>query len=223
MTPSGSLKPGFDEIRRIIREEDPPRPSTKLSTLDAAEQTAVASRRHSEPPKLIHLVRGDLDWIVMKTLEKDRNRRYETANGLAMDIQRHLNNEPVVARPPSSTYRFQKLVQRYRLAVAAVGAVTLALALGIVVSSWLAVRAKQAEREAVSAAHNETLQRTRAEGQEALVREQLYATSINVAHRAWEEGEIVRMEELLESLGPETGKEDLRGFEWVLSPADGPS
>ena len=122
---------GFDEIRRIIREEEPPRPSTKLSTLDAAEQTAVADRRHSEPPKLLGLIRGDLDWIVMKTLEKDRNRRYDTANGLALDIQRHLNNEPVVARPPSSLYRLQKLVRRNKMAFAAAAAVMAALLLGV--------------------------------------------------------------------------------------------
>jgi eukaryotic-like serine/threonine-protein kinase len=141
------MEAGFDEIRRIIREEDPPRPSTKLSTLDAAEQTAVADRRHSEPPKLIHLVRGDLDWIVMKTLEKDRNRRYETANGLAMDIQRHLNSEPVVARPPSNTYRFQKLVRRNKLAFGAGMSIVAVLVVGVVVSSWEVVRATRAERE----------------------------------------------------------------------------
>jgi eukaryotic-like serine/threonine-protein kinase len=83
------LEAGLDEIRRIIREEEPVRPSTKLQTLDAAEQTTVAKHRQSDPPKLVHLIRGDLDWIVMKALEKDRGRRYETANGLAMDVQRH--------------------------------------------------------------------------------------------------------------------------------------
>jgi eukaryotic-like serine/threonine-protein kinase len=141
------MEAGFDEIRRIIREEDPPRPSTKLSTLDAAEQTAVADRRHSEPPKLIHLVRGDLDWIVMKTLEKDRNRRYKTANGLASDLQRHLNNEPVLARPPSQVYRFQKLVRRNKLAFTAIGCVVAALVAGISVSIWQAIRAIKAERQ----------------------------------------------------------------------------
>ena len=92
-------------MRRTIREKEPPRPSTRLSTLAGDELTTVAKRRQAEPPKLIHLLRGDLDWIVMKCLEKDRTRRYETANGLALDIQRHLNNEPVVARPPSRLMR----------------------------------------------------------------------------------------------------------------------
>lgn len=106
---------GLDEMRRIIREDEPLKPSTRLSTLDADEQTKVAKRRQSEPPKLIQLVRGDLDWIVMKCLEKDRNRRYKTASGLGADIRRHLNGEPVLARPPSNLYRFQKLVWRNTL------------------------------------------------------------------------------------------------------------
>src|ERR1035441_7041480 len=138
---------GLDEIRRIIREEDPPRPSNRLSTLVAAEQTIVAKRRRVEPPKLLGLIRGDLDWIVMKCLEKDRTRRYETANGLAMDLQRHLHDEPVVARPPGAGYRFRKMARRHKLAFAAATAVALALGLGIIGSTWQAVRARRAERE----------------------------------------------------------------------------
>ena len=103
------LAKGLDEIRRVIREVEPQRPSTRLSTLEAGEQTTVAHQRQCEPPKLQSVIRGDLDWIVMKALEKDRTRRYETANGFAVDIQRHLNNEPVLACPPSNLYRFQKL------------------------------------------------------------------------------------------------------------------
>jgi len=90
---------GVDAMRRVIREEDPPRPSTKLSTLEADTLTATAKQRHTEAPHLIHGIRGDLDWIVMKCLEKDRTRRYETANALAADIRRHLSNEPIVAHP----------------------------------------------------------------------------------------------------------------------------
>jgi serine/threonine protein kinase/tetratricopeptide (TPR) repeat protein len=108
------LEAGLDEIRRIIREEEPPRPSTRLHTLDAAEQTTVAKHRQSDAPKLVHTIRGDLDWIAMKALEKDRSRRYETANGLAMDVQRYLSHEAIVARPPSNLYRFGKLVRRNR-------------------------------------------------------------------------------------------------------------
>ena len=102
------LAEGLDEIRRIIREEEPVRPSTRLYTLDAAEQTTVAKHRQSDAPKLVHLIRGDLDWIVMKCLEKDRGRRYETANGLAMDIQRHLQNEPVTRFRRAISIAFRK-------------------------------------------------------------------------------------------------------------------
>ena len=138
------LDAGFDEIRRIIREEDPPRPSTRLSTLEAAEQTDVAKHRHSELPKLLGVIRGDLDWIVMKCLEKDRSRRYETANGLARDIRRHLDNEPIIACPPSAAYRFQKLVSRNKLVFAAVSAVAIALLVGISLATWMYLRERAA-------------------------------------------------------------------------------
>ena len=106
----------FDEFRRIVREEDPPRPSTRLSTLDAA-LTTVAEKHHTDPRTLCHQVRGELDWIVMKALEKDRTRRYETANELAKDVQRYLDDEPVEACPPSKVYRFGKFARRHRAAL----------------------------------------------------------------------------------------------------------
>jgi serine/threonine protein kinase len=144
-------KAGLDVIRQIIREEEPPRPSTRLSTLAAAELATVAKRRHSEPPKLIHLLRGDLDWIVMKTLEKDRTRRYETANGLAMDLQRYLDNEPIIARPPSSIYRFRKLVRRNKLAVGAAAAVVVAILAGLALATVGLFRANYERQRAVAA------------------------------------------------------------------------
>jgi serine/threonine protein kinase/WD40 repeat protein len=140
------VEAGLDEVRRIIREEKPPRPSTRLHTLDHVRQTTVARCRHTEVPKLLHLIRGDLDWIVMKCLDKERARRYETANGLARDIQRHLNCEPVLARPPSRLYEFQKTVRRHKLGFAAVAAVLAALTIGAVGSSLEAKRARRAER-----------------------------------------------------------------------------
>ncbi len=143
------LDAGLDEMRRIIREKEPTRPSTRLTSLSNEELSAVSKHRQSEPAKLTSLVRGDLDWIVMKCLEKDRTRRYVTANGLVMDIQRHMSDEPVVARPPSAVYRFQKLVRRNKLAFAAAAAVACTLVLGVVVSTWQAVRATQAQREQV--------------------------------------------------------------------------
>ena len=100
----------LEEVMRIIREEEPPRPSLRLSTLDTLP--SVAANRHIEPKKLGTLVHGELDWIVMKALEKDRTRRYETANGFANDVQRYLNDEAVVACPPSKAYQFRKFIRR---------------------------------------------------------------------------------------------------------------
>jgi serine/threonine protein kinase len=112
-------KASTDEIFRLIREQEPPRPSTRLRALTREELTTIAARRQTEPVKLNKVLKGDLDWIVMKCLEKNRTRRYESASGLARDVQRHLNNEPVTASPPSVLYRFQKLVRRRRIAFAA--------------------------------------------------------------------------------------------------------
>jgi serine/threonine protein kinase len=138
----------LDEILRVIRENEPPRPSARLTTLTEQELTTVAQRRQIESAKLPKLLRGDLDWIVMKALENDRTRRYETANGFATDLQRHLNNEPVVARPPSNLYRFQKLIRRNKLAFTAAGAVTLALLLGLGISTWSLLKERQARQHA---------------------------------------------------------------------------
>jgi serine/threonine protein kinase len=109
---------GYDEMCRIIREVEPPKPSTRISTM-GDRLTKVAKHRHAEPAALGKLIRGDLDWIVMKALEKDRTRRYETATGLAEDIQRHLHDEPVIAGPPGVAYRVRKFVRRNHLAVTA--------------------------------------------------------------------------------------------------------
>jgi serine/threonine protein kinase len=161
--PKALLQAGLDEMRRTIRETEPSRPSMLLSTMLAADLTDTAKHRQTEAPKLIHLVRGDLDWVVMKALEKDRTRRYETANGLALDVQRHLANEPVAARPPGNLYRFQKLVRRNQLAFAAASAVIFVLVAGIVVSSWQAIRATRLQEMAQQAQANETQLRQKAE------------------------------------------------------------
>jgi tetratricopeptide (TPR) repeat protein len=125
--------------------------------------TTTAQRRQTDAPKLIHLVRGDLDWIVMKCLEKDRTRRYETANGLAMDVRRYLNDEPVLARPPSNVYRLQKLVRRNRAAVTAVAAVCLALVVGFGLSLYLFIQERQALHRAVAAEREQARLRKQAE------------------------------------------------------------
>src|SRR5439155_4952986 len=121
------LSAGLEEMRRTIREKEPARPSTRVSTMLNGELTTTAKHRHIDAPKLIHLLRGDLDWIVMKALEKDRARRYETANGLSRDVERYLADEPVVARPPSNVYRFQKVVRRNKLVFAAASAISTVL------------------------------------------------------------------------------------------------
>jgi tetratricopeptide (TPR) repeat protein len=138
---------GYDEMRRIIREEEPPKPSTRLSTLGQAA-TTVSTQRQSHPKRLSQLFRGELDWIVMKALEKDRNRRYETANGLARDLERYLHDEPVLAGPPGAMYRLKKTFRRHRILVLASGLVLLALVAGTAVSTWQAIRARRAERTA---------------------------------------------------------------------------
>ncbi len=158
---------GLDAMRRIIREKEPVRPSTRLSTMLAADLTTTAKHRHTDAPKLIHLVRGDLDWVVMKALEKDRTRRYETANALAMDLQRHLDNEPVTACPPSRWYEFQKSVRRHKFGFAAAAGLIMVLGLGVLGSTLQAVRATRAERVAEAARAAEAEQRAEAERQRA--------------------------------------------------------
>jgi serine/threonine protein kinase/Tfp pilus assembly protein PilF len=137
------------EMIRIIKEEEPSKPSTRLSTDDAAP--SLAALRHTEPKKLAALLRGELDWVIMKCLEKQRDRRYETANGLARDIQRYLADEPVEARPPSAGYRLSKFLRRNRGPVIAASLLFLALVAGVIGTSWGMWRANQsaeAERRA---------------------------------------------------------------------------
>ncbi len=147
---------GLDAMRKIIREKKPMRPSTRLATLKDDERTTTAKHRSVEVPKLIHQLQGDLDWIAMKCLEKDRARRYETANGLAADLKRHLENEPVVACPPSTAYRIQKAWRRNRLVFGAAAAVAGALVVGFGFSTWQAIRAARAERVAHAAQSKES-------------------------------------------------------------------
>ena len=144
--PKTLVAAGLDEMRRVIREKEPPRPSTRISTLEEAERTTVAKHRQAEPGALRRLVRGDLDWIVMKCLEKDRGRRYETANNVAVDIEHHLQHQPVSAAAPSRVYRAQKFIRRHKAGLAVAAALVLLLAAGVVVSTWQAVRANRAER-----------------------------------------------------------------------------
>ncbi len=133
----------WEEMRRMIREEEPPRPSLRLSSVDTLP--SLATFRHTEPAKLKKLVRGELDWIVMRALEKDRTRRYETASGFARDIQRYLDDEVVEARPPSASYRIAKFVRRHKAHVIAATVILFALIAGIAGTTWGLVREARAK------------------------------------------------------------------------------
>ena len=153
------LERGIDSLRRTLQEREPQRPSVRVTTMQGSALALVARSRHAEPLKLISLLHGDLDWIVIRALEKDRARRYETANELAMDVQRFLDNEPVLARSPSRLYRFQKLVQRNRIVFVAVAAVAFTLLIGLGVSTWLFLKERETRRQAVAAEHQQMLLR----------------------------------------------------------------
>jgi WD40 repeat protein/serine/threonine protein kinase len=185
---------GFDEMRRIIREEEPPRPSTRVSTLGQAA-TTVSMQRKSEPRRLSQLFRGELDWIVMKCLDKDRRRRYETANSLAADVQRYLADEPVQACPPSAGYRLKKLVRKNKRALSAATLLLVTLA-GGVVGTTIALLSANRERDAKDV---------------ALRREQriAYFRRVALAHRELEANGVGRADQLLEECPVE-----LRGWEW---------
>jgi len=231
----------YGEVIRMIKEEDAPKPSTRLS--DSGEALAsISAQRHMEPAKLAKLMRGELDWIVMKCLEKDRNRRYETANGLARDVQRYLNDEPVQACPPSTWYGLRKFARRNKgvFAIASAGALLALLALvGLAVSNVLITRERNekvaaldqakanekaaniqkgiAEKNAAAASeqHGIALANEKAaRAQERLAHRRFYAAQMNLAMQAWEAGQGPRVLQLLESQRPKPGQEDLRTFEW---------
>lgn len=143
--PQSLIRAGVAEIRRIIREVEPPRPSTAVSTLAGADRDTVARLRRAAPARLTSALKGDLDWIIMRCLEKNRDRRYDSAHALAEDVRRHLRREPVEARPPELSYRAQRFISRNRLACTSAAAVLIALILGTVVSTRQAIRATRAE------------------------------------------------------------------------------
>ena len=222
------MSQGIDAMRKTIREQDPLRPSTKLATLKGEELTTTARRRSVDRSKLLHQLQGDLDWIAMKCLEKDRTRRYETANGLAVDLKRHLNNETVAARPPSKLYEFQRTVRRHKVGFAATAAVIVVLAAGIVMTAWQAMRATHAKQEAVAAQASEKVQRQQAvaneqqavaaekaeAAEELAARQRAYASDMNLAMQALNGSNLGRALDLLNRQRPLPGQRDLRGWEW---------
>ena len=161
--PDALLKSGLEEMRRTIREVDPPRPSHHVGTYSDELRSTVARQRGIDAVKLPLLLRGDLDWIVMHCLEKDRTRRYDTATALATDVRHYLNDEPVSARPPSSAYRFRKFIRRHKLGFAAGAAVALSLIAGLVTASVLLVRERAARERAVAAEATQSVLRRQSE------------------------------------------------------------
>ena len=157
------IEAGPERMRRILRENEPPPPSARLADMPAGELARVAADRREHPARLVALLKRDLDWIVMRALEKDRDRRYPTAIGLALDVQRHLNNEAVLARPPSRSYQFRKFVRRNRAVFASLTAVGLALVAGFGTSTWLYFQAREAHRAAEKGRATEAFMRRQAE------------------------------------------------------------
>ena len=170
------LKLGVEELRRTVCEREPLSPSAKLKTLTNEELTKTARRLQVEAPRLVTQLRGDLDWIVLKCLEKDRTRRYATATGLAEDIERYLHEEAVMARPPSRLYRMQKLIRRNRVVVLFGTTAIAALLIGSVISIWLFIKEREALRSAKTANAKEAQLRHEAESREKVTRAALLAS-----------------------------------------------
>jgi len=228
------LSKGYGEMQRIIREEEPIRPSTRISTLGET-LTDIAKHRRTSPELLCKLVRSDLDWIVMKTLEKDRSRRYESVSEFAADIKRHLNNEPVLAGRPSALYRIQKFVKRNKLLVLSVAAIVAVVIIATIVSIALAFKAtkargeaeqaRNAEREqkiayqeeakrATEAEQRESQLRLGAEEQELTARRRAYAADMLLCQQSLAKNNLRHARHLLDRQRPKDGEEDLRGWEW---------
>jgi WD40 repeat protein/serine/threonine protein kinase len=218
-------KVAFLEALRLIKEEEPPRPSTRL-TQSKESLAGMAARRRTAPARLTKEVRGELDWIVMRCLEKDRTRRYETANGLARDIERHLAGEVVEACPPSAAYKLRRLIRRNRLAFGMAALIAAVLVLATVVSTTQALRARAAEERAreegaraedlartEAAAHARALEQTKLATQRAEdLAHRLYIHRVNLAYREAMANNVAQADALLEACEP-----NRRGWEWAYS------
>ncbi len=201
------LKGGLEGVRRTLRDTPATAPSVRLDTFAEAEKTHTAERRRSDVPRLRNELKGDLDWIVLKCLEKDRVRRYESVGALAQDIQRSLHNEPVEARPPTWSYRLGKAVERNRVVFLSGTILAVTLALAAVFSTAMAWR----ERVARTVAERAT---GRAETEALAARRAAYAADILSARTALDEGNPGRARSLLSAYFPKPGEPDLRGLEW---------
>ena len=204
-TPFGSeylLNKGYGELQRIIREEEPVRPSTKISTLGETA-TDIAKHRRTSPELLSKLIRTDLDWIVMKTLEKNRKRRYESVSEFAADIKRHLNNEPVLAGRPSTIYRMQKFTIRNKTLCTSMALITIVLILASIISTHQAWTAHQARKFAEN-------EQERAKQEKRVAERNDYTSKMLLARVDWENGDIFRLQKTLNT----TANSPHRGFEW---------
>lgn len=212
--PAELMASGIDTLRRTLREREPLPPSARFHAMTEPQRAATAARQQSDPARLAGVLRGDLDWIVLKTLEKDRTRRYETAEALAADVRRYLDNEPILARPPSALYRFQKLVRRNQLGFAAAAAFAGALLVGLGLATWQFLEKSAAYRRASEAEQSAQALRRTAEAQAEAARRRAYAADLNVVQQALAANNLGRARERLEAQRPARGESDLRGWEW---------
>ncbi len=201
---------GVDRIRQRIREAEPATPSVRLRSASPEEQATLARLRGSVPSQLSIQLRGDLDWIVMRCLEKDRARRYDTVSALAADLRRHLQYEPVMARPPGRIYVFGKWIRRHRTTAA----ILFVVALAGIVSTWQAVRATRAEHAQSLLRRQESELRQRAETQEFIARRRAYAADMNLIQLALANENLGLAKRLLERYVPAKSEFDFRGWEW---------
>jgi tetratricopeptide (TPR) repeat protein len=180
--PRALLSAGYDEMRRIIREEEPPKPSTRISTLQKAERTNLTVTHRADVEKLGRILRGDLDWIIKKALEKDRSRRYPTADALAQDIRRHLTDQPVEAAAPSTLYRFRKFARRHRRSLIFAAVLFVLLITGIAATTWQAIRATRAKNQLEAQVAETSRERERAEENFLLARKAVDDYLVRIAN-----------------------------------------
>ena len=204
---------GYAEIQRMIREIEPPRPSVRLSS-SGERLTAIAKHRHLDPGTLQRLIRGDLDWIVMKALDKDRGRRYGSAKDFAVDIERFLANDAVEAHPPSTLYRLKKFVRRRKSVAVTVATVTAALIVGTIGTTLGMVWAVNEKTRAVEASVSEARARMAADEAFCEANRQRYISDMFAAGYAWGRGEILMVKTILATYASGTGNEHLRRWEW---------
>ena len=235
LDPTAFVNAGYDEVCRRIREDDPVKPSKRLSSLEVDELTALAKQRRIIPSQFLATVRGDLDWIVMKAVERDRSRRYDTCSMLAADVERYLKNEPIVAGPPSATYHFRKFIRRNRTAVLMILAIAASMMLGTAVATmgWMrAVDEKQQTelakqrlseqvtltQSALNAANRSNIEVQRAKERAEVEKEQAlttaYLADMQAAHQALQLKNLGLARKLLRQARERDPDFDLRHWEW---------